>query len=103
MPGIKLGVAGYLLKDASSAEVISVVRAVHIGGAVCPPKLCGELFRILSNLCGQSLEFSLTKDGVSNIWELKLTDGPAKQVKFQIGFDLSPVFVTAGTSALISW
>ena len=29
---------------------------------------------------GQSVEYALTKDGVSNIWELELTGGPPKQV-----------------------
>ena len=29
---------------------------------------------------GQSIEYALTKDGVSNIWERKLTGGPPKQI-----------------------
>ena len=29
---------------------------------------------------GQSVEYALTKDGVSNIWEVELTGGPPKQV-----------------------
>lgn len=49
---IKGGIAGYLLNDASLSEVISAVYAVHRGEAVCPPKLCAELFRKVSTqLC----------------------------------------------------
>jgi two-component system response regulator DevR len=41
---IRAGAAGYLLKDASSAEVISGVCAVAQGQAICPPQLCAHLF-----------------------------------------------------------
>jgi DNA-binding NarL/FixJ family response regulator len=39
------GISGYLLHDASSAEVAEGVRAVYAGEAVCPGKLCAALFR----------------------------------------------------------
>jgi len=39
------GVVGYLLKDASSMEVIETVLAVARGRAVCPPELCLTLFQ----------------------------------------------------------
>jgi DNA-binding NarL/FixJ family response regulator len=42
---IRLGVCGYLLKDASSAEIVFAVRGVARGEAVCPPKLCMSLFQ----------------------------------------------------------
>jgi two-component system, NarL family, response regulator DevR len=38
------GVTGYVLKDASSAEVGNAIRAVAHGEAVCPPTLCRALF-----------------------------------------------------------
>ncbi len=41
---VRAGATGYLLKDASSAEVISGVCAVAQGQAICPPKLCAHLF-----------------------------------------------------------
>jgi DNA-binding NarL/FixJ family response regulator len=41
---IRNGARGYLLKDASSEEIVSAVRRVAQGEAVCPPKLCGLLF-----------------------------------------------------------
>jgi DNA-binding NarL/FixJ family response regulator len=40
LKAVQLGVRGYLLKDASSAEIIAAVRGVADGEAVCPPKLC---------------------------------------------------------------
>jgi DNA-binding NarL/FixJ family response regulator len=32
------GVGGYVLKDASAAEIVRVIRAVAAGEAVCPPR-----------------------------------------------------------------
>jgi DNA-binding NarL/FixJ family response regulator len=43
-----LGVSGYVLKDASTAEIISAVRGVAQGEAACPPKLCLTLIQHLS-------------------------------------------------------
>jgi len=42
------GVTGYLLKDASTSEVVAAVRSTFKGEAVCPPKLCGALFQYVS-------------------------------------------------------
>jgi len=42
---VRAGISGYLLHDASSAEVLEGVRAVRRGEAVCPGKLCAALFR----------------------------------------------------------
>src|SRR6202163_3349275 len=47
---IRAGAAGYLLKDASSAEVVSGVRAVTQGQAICPPQLCAHLFEAFSRM-----------------------------------------------------
>jgi len=46
---VRGGVNGYLLNEASAADVISAVRAIAKGEAVCPPKLCILLFNSLSN------------------------------------------------------
>jgi len=48
MNAVRLGVCGYLLKDASSVEIVSAVRSVVQGDAVCPPKLCMALFSQVS-------------------------------------------------------
>jgi DNA-binding NarL/FixJ family response regulator len=42
---VRAGVNGYLLVDASSAEVLQAVQAVYVGAAVCPGALCAVLFR----------------------------------------------------------
>jgi DNA-binding NarL/FixJ family response regulator len=42
---VRLGVSGYVSKEASAAEIIAAVRAVAQGDAVCPPKLCMTLFQ----------------------------------------------------------
>lgn len=45
---VRAGAAGYLLKEASAADVISAVRSVGQGDAVCPPQLCKSLFQAVS-------------------------------------------------------
>jgi DNA-binding NarL/FixJ family response regulator len=40
-----LGICGYVLKDASAAEIIAAVRAVAQGEAACPPKLLVSLIQ----------------------------------------------------------
>jgi DNA-binding NarL/FixJ family response regulator len=45
---VRSGVRGYLLKEASSAEIIATVRGVAQGEAICPPKLCAPLFQLVS-------------------------------------------------------
>ena len=39
------GVVGYVLKDASAAEIVRVIRAVATGEAVCPPLFSLKLFQ----------------------------------------------------------
>ena len=41
---VREGVSGYLLKEASSTEIVSAVRSVARGEAVCPNRLCMALF-----------------------------------------------------------
>jgi len=38
------GVSGYVLKDATAADVAGAIRAVANGESVCPPTLCRVLF-----------------------------------------------------------
>ena len=64
---VRAGAAGYLLKDASAAEVISGVCAVAQGQAICPPLLCAHLFGAYSRQqvgvpsARIKLEFGLTR------------------------------------------
>jgi DNA-binding NarL/FixJ family response regulator len=45
---VQFGVCGYLLKEASAAEIVSAVRAAARGEATCPPHLCMALIQYLS-------------------------------------------------------
>jgi DNA-binding NarL/FixJ family response regulator len=45
---VRAGAVGYVLKDASAADVISAVRLVGQGQAVCPSRLCMSLFRAVT-------------------------------------------------------
>jgi len=42
---VRAGISGYLLREASAAEVLQGVQAVSAGEAVCPGTLCAALFR----------------------------------------------------------
>jgi two-component system, NarL family, nitrate/nitrite response regulator NarL len=42
---VRAGINGYLLRDASSSELLQAVTAVGAGEAVCPGKLCARLFQ----------------------------------------------------------
>lgn len=44
---VRAGVRGYLLRDASTEEVLRGVRAVHAGEATCSGVLCNSLFQYL--------------------------------------------------------
>ena len=48
LAAVRAGVAGYLLSDASACDVVTAIRAVAQGEAVCPPLLCRTLFKYLA-------------------------------------------------------
>jgi DNA-binding NarL/FixJ family response regulator len=50
------GVVGYVLKDASAAEIVRVIRAVAVGEAVCPPRFSLSLFHCAARDVSFSLE-----------------------------------------------
>jgi len=55
LAAVRAGVTGYLLQDASASDVVSAVRAVYRGEAVCPPQLCSALFRIVAQMPNEAL------------------------------------------------
>jgi DNA-binding NarL/FixJ family response regulator len=60
------GVVGYVLKDASAAEIVRVIRAVAAGEAVCPPRFSLSLFQCAARNISFALEPSpKTKFGLS--------------------------------------
>jgi two-component system nitrate/nitrite response regulator NarL len=50
LSAVRSGVTGYLLPDASASDVVTAVRAVFRGEAVCPPQLCSTLFRFVAQM-----------------------------------------------------
>lgn len=46
---VRSGVVGYLVREASALDVLTAVRAVARGEAVCPPQLTLTLFRCFAN------------------------------------------------------
>ena len=59
LAAVRAGVVGYLLKEASAAEVVAAVRATFRGEAVCPPKLCASLFQFVSKAGARGLGASV--------------------------------------------
>jgi two-component system, NarL family, response regulator DegU len=49
LQAVRLGVNGYVLKNASSSELIDAVRAVAQGEATCPSKFCKVLFQAIAS------------------------------------------------------
>jgi two-component system, NarL family, nitrate/nitrite response regulator NarL len=45
---IRIGVAGYLLSEASACDLVTAVRAAARDEAVCPPRLCMALFNYVA-------------------------------------------------------
>lgn len=48
LKAIRAGVSAYLLSDASANDVVAAVRAAARREAVCPPRLCLSLFRMVA-------------------------------------------------------
>jgi DNA-binding NarL/FixJ family response regulator len=44
----RCGVSGFLLNDASANEIVSAVRSVARGEAICPPRMCRALIRFVA-------------------------------------------------------
>jgi two-component system, NarL family, response regulator DegU len=49
LKAIYLGARGYVLKDASALEIVTAIRHVGRGDAICPPNLCMVLIEHLWN------------------------------------------------------
>lgn len=45
---VRLGIAGYVLKNASASDLLDAVRTVAQGEASCPPQFCKVLFRTVA-------------------------------------------------------
>ena len=50
LEAVRCGVMGFLLKDASAADVTAAVRAVARGEAICPPQMCTMLFQTVAQI-----------------------------------------------------
>lgn len=48
LQAVRAGVSGYLLGDASAEETLAAIRRVAQGEAVCPPRLCLQLFQFVA-------------------------------------------------------
>jgi DNA-binding NarL/FixJ family response regulator len=53
LTAIRRGVLGYVLEDASAADVLSAIRAVARGVAICPPHYLRVLFDTVTGQCSE--------------------------------------------------
>lgn len=49
---VRAGASGYLLHEASAADVVAAIRAVARREAVCPPQFCRALFDVVAGVRG---------------------------------------------------
>jgi DNA-binding NarL/FixJ family response regulator len=63
---VREGAAGYVLREAAATEVVTAIRAVGAGDAVCPPRFSAILFRCAAQRLAltQSLQ-KLSHSGLS--------------------------------------
>jgi two-component system, NarL family, nitrate/nitrite response regulator NarL len=64
LQAVRLGINGYVLKNASAAELTDAVRAVAQGEATCPPKLCKFLFQALASESSQKAAIEEQRAGM---------------------------------------
>jgi two-component system response regulator DegU len=64
LQAVRLGVNGYVLKNASSSELVEAVRAVAQGEAVCPAKFCKVLFQAISSEANQKAAIAEQRAGM---------------------------------------
>jgi DNA-binding NarL/FixJ family response regulator len=63
LKAVHLGICGYLLKEASAAEIVAAVLAAGRGEATCPANLCMALIRYLSKQKGDNVDAVDTECG----------------------------------------
>jgi DNA-binding NarL/FixJ family response regulator len=64
LQAVRLGVNGYVLKNASSSELFEAVRAVAQGEAACPAKFCKVLFQAISTEATQRAAIAEQRAGM---------------------------------------
>jgi DNA-binding NarL/FixJ family response regulator len=64
LQAVRLGVNGYVLKSASSSELVDAVRAVAQGEAICPPKFCKVLFQAIASEANQKTAIAEQRAGM---------------------------------------
>ncbi len=56
---VQEGISGYLLKDATAADLAAAVRSVANNCAICPPELCQTLFDYVAHQRARFPNFSI--------------------------------------------
>jgi DNA-binding NarL/FixJ family response regulator len=65
LKAVRAGVTGYLLKDASALKVITAIRTIARGEAVCPSQFCLALFKAVAQGGGFSPSLRSTSLGLT--------------------------------------
>jgi DNA-binding NarL/FixJ family response regulator len=64
LQAVRLGINGYVLKNASASELVDAVRSVAQGEAICPPKFCKVLFQALASETSQQAAIAEQRAGM---------------------------------------
>src|SRR5882757_8976425 len=64
LQAVRLGVNGYVLKNASASELVDAVRSVAQGEAICPAKFCKVLFQALASETNQQAAIAEQRAGM---------------------------------------
>jgi DNA-binding NarL/FixJ family response regulator len=64
LQAVRMGINGYVLKNASSSELVDAVRAVAQGESVCPSKFCKVLFQAVSSEANQKAAIAEQRAGM---------------------------------------
>jgi DNA-binding NarL/FixJ family response regulator len=64
LQAVRLGINGYVLKNASAAELIEAVRTVAQGEAVCPARFCKVLFQAIASESNQRAAIAEQRAGM---------------------------------------
>ena len=64
LQAVRLGINGYVLKNASSTELLDAVRAVAQGESVCPSRFCKVLFQAISSEASQRAAIAEQRAGM---------------------------------------
>lgn len=98
----RVGVDGYILKDAPQETLVQALREIAVGGAVLAPTVASKLMRSFSALSSQTHTGTLGELTVRELEVLELMYQGLKNSEIAERLSISPRTVEAHVSSIIS-